>query len=133
MPEPLPPGPYGVGLGSGLGAGRGPGEGTPLRGLPLVPPRAAPISCSSDGVITGGLSDGARLPKPSYVLCGGRLATGWKIRASSSLPSVSFSISSSTSSSRTSRYSTRISQASSCASSMSIRTSLSMSVATVSE
>ena len=102
--------------------------------LPLLPPRPAPTAaCSSDGVITGGLSDGARLPKPAYVLCGGRLATGAKIRARSSLASVSFSISSSTRSSRTSRYSTRISQASSWAISISCRTSASMSVATVSE
>jgi hypothetical protein len=131
-PDPFEPYWAGAGAGVGVGVGRGPGDGIPGT-APFAGPRPVPTACSSAGVITGGLSEGARRPKPAYVLCGGRLATGAKIRARSSLPSVSFSISSSTRSSSTSRYSFRISQASSCAISMICRTSESMSVATVSE
>ena len=51
---------------AGAGAGRGLGEGMPgAAAAPLTGPRPVLTARNSAGVITGGLSDGARRPNPA--------------------------------------------------------------------
>jgi hypothetical protein len=101
--------------------------------IDAVAPFAPLVSASSFGESTGGRVDGVRREEPVQAGRGGRLTTGAKISAISSLPRVSFSRRARTRLSRTSRFSTRISQASLCAFSMSFLTSSSTSAATSSE